>query len=104
VTEVVAIEKKGESSGAGAVLGGIVGGVLGHQVGGGRGKDVATVAGAVGGAFLGNEVEKNRGTTAAWDVRVRLEDGSSKVVRYTTEPSWRAGDKVRIENGKLVGN
>ncbi|MBZ0249883.1 MAG: glycine zipper 2TM domain-containing protein, partial [Burkholderiales bacterium] len=102
VSEVIPIEKKGESSGAGAVLGGIVGGVLGHQVGGGRGKDVATVAGALGGALIGNEVEKNRGTTAAWDVRVRLEDGTNKVVRYTTEPSWRVGDKVRVEGGRLV--
>jgi outer membrane lipoprotein SlyB len=102
VTDVIPIEKKGESSGAGAVLGGIVGGVLGHQVGGGRGKDVATVAGALGGAFVGNEVEKNKGSTTAWDVRVKLEDGSNAVVRQTTQPSWRVGDKVRVENGKLV--
>jgi uncharacterized protein YcfJ len=38
--------------GAGAVLGGI----LGHQVGGGNGKKLATVAGVIGGGFLGNEV------------------------------------------------
>lgn len=102
VSEIIPIEKKGESSGAGAVLGGIVGGVLGHQVGGGRGKDVATVAGALGGAFLGNEIERNKASVAQWDVRVRLEDGTNKVVRYGTEPSWRVGDKVRIENGKIV--
>lgn len=102
VERIEVLEVSGRSSGGGAVLGGIVGGVLGHQVGGGRGKDVATVAGALGGALIGNEVEKNRGTTAAWDVRVRLEDGTNKVVRYTTEPSWRVGDKVRIEGGRLV--
>ncbi|MBK6982197.1 MAG: glycine zipper 2TM domain-containing protein [Betaproteobacteria bacterium] len=102
VSEVIPIEKKGESSGAGAVLGGIVGGVLGHQVGGGRGKDVATVAGALGGALVGNEMEKGRATIVAWNVRVRLEDGTNKVVRYTAEPSWRVGDKVRIENGRIV--
>ena len=85
------------------VIGGIVGGVLGHQVGGGRGKDVATVAGALGGALLGNEVEKNRSSVAAWDVRVRLDDGTSRVVRLDREPSWRAGEKVRIENGRIVG-
>ncbi|HQZ44673.1 MAG TPA: glycine zipper 2TM domain-containing protein, partial [Usitatibacteraceae bacterium] len=102
VSEIIPIEKKGESSGAGAVLGGIVGGVLGHQVGGGRGRDVATVAGALGGALVGNEVEKSRGTVAAWNVRVRLEDGTNKVVRFGTEPTWRVGDKVRIENGRIV--
>ncbi|MGE0356138.1 MAG: glycine zipper 2TM domain-containing protein [Burkholderiales bacterium] len=102
VSEIVPIQKKGDSSGAGAVLGGIVGGVLGHQVGGGRGKDVATVAGALGGALVGNEIEKNRASVTAWDVRVRLEDGTNKVVRYTSEPSWRVGDKVRVEEGRIV--
>ena len=102
VSEIIPIEKKGESSGAGAVLGGIVGGVLGHQVGGGRGRDVATVAGALGGALVGNEIEKGKGSVAQWDVRVRLEDGTNKVVRFSSEPSWRVGDKVRIDNGRIV--
>ncbi|MES2742703.1 MAG: glycine zipper 2TM domain-containing protein [Pseudomonadota bacterium] len=39
--------------GAGAV----VGGLLGNQVGGGRGKALATVAGVIGGGFLGNEIQ-----------------------------------------------
>ena len=34
----------------GAVIGAVLGGVLGHQVGGGRGKDLATVGGVVAGA------------------------------------------------------
>jgi outer membrane lipoprotein SlyB len=102
ITAVTPIEKKGDSSGAGAVIGGIVGGVLGHQVGGGRGKDVATVAGALGGALVGNEIEKNKGSVTSWEVRVRLDDGSNRVMRFDTEPSWRVGDKVRVENGKLV--
>jgi uncharacterized protein YcfJ len=41
--------------GAGAVVGGLVG----NQVGGGRGKTLATVAGAVGGGLLANEVSKS---------------------------------------------
>ncbi|HEX4944073.1 MAG TPA: hypothetical protein VFV55_06935, partial [Usitatibacteraceae bacterium] len=65
-------------------------------------RDAATVAGALGGALLGNEVEKNKGAVTAWDVRVRLEDGSNKVVRFNSEPSWRVGDRVRIENGAIV--
>jgi uncharacterized protein YcfJ len=40
----------------GLLLGGLIGGVLGHQVGGGSGKDLATVAGAVGGAVVGNNM------------------------------------------------
>ncbi len=37
----------------GAVVGALLGGILGHQVGGGRGKDLATVGGAVAGATIG---------------------------------------------------
>ena len=42
---------------AGSVLGAVAGGVLGHQFGGGRGKDVATVAGALAGGYAGNRVQ-----------------------------------------------
>ena len=41
---------------AGTVLGGVIGGVAGHQVGGGRGKDLATAAGAIVGAYAGHSV------------------------------------------------
>lgn len=44
---------------AGSVLGAVAGGVLGHQVGGGRGKDIATVAGALAGGYAGNRVQGN---------------------------------------------
>ncbi len=39
-----------------ALAGAVLGGVLGHQVGGGRGKDLATVGGAVAGAAIGANV------------------------------------------------
>src|SRR5258707_5563825 len=64
VVDVKTIKKEGEGSGVGAVLGGVAGGVLGHQVGSGRGKDVATVAGAAGGAQIGPPgAKKPQGTT-----------------------------------------
>jgi len=49
----------GAPIGAGTVLGAIVGGVAGHQVGSGRGNDVATGAGAVVGALVGNQIDRN---------------------------------------------
>lgn len=39
----------------GAAIGAVIGGILGHQVGGGSGKQIATVAGAVGGGALGSQ-------------------------------------------------
>lgn len=102
VSEITPIEKRGEGSGAGAILGGVVGGVLGHQVGSGRGRDAATVAGALGGAYVGNQVEKNKNAIVSWEVRVRLEDGTNQVMRYPTEPAFRVGDRVKVEDGRLL--
>ncbi|MGH8859259.1 MAG: glycine zipper 2TM domain-containing protein, partial [Polaromonas sp.] len=47
--EVLRTQEQGKGTGVGAVLGGVAGAVVGHQIGGGRGRDAATVIGAVGG-------------------------------------------------------
>lgn len=43
---------------AGTAIGAVAGGVVGHQVGGGKGKTLATVGGAVAGGVVGNQVQK----------------------------------------------
>ena len=43
----------------GTATGAVLGGVIGHQIGGGRGKTVATISGAALGAFIGNRVGRN---------------------------------------------
>jgi uncharacterized protein YcfJ len=45
----------------GAIVGAVIGGILGHQVGGGRGQDIATVGGAVAGGAIGANVGRNNG-------------------------------------------
>jgi outer membrane lipoprotein SlyB len=104
VESVREIETKGEGSGIGAVGGAVVGGVLGHQVGGGRGQDIATVVGAVGGAVAGNEIEKRVNTTKSYEITVRFEDGSSRVIHEASAPSWRTGDRVKVINGVIQSN
>ena len=47
------VGQRGDANVGGAILGAVIGGVLGHQVGGGRGQDIATAGGAVAGAALG---------------------------------------------------
>lgn len=49
------------SSIPGAIAGAVIGGILGHQVGGGRGQDIATGVGAVGGAALGAQLARGSG-------------------------------------------
>jgi len=54
-------QQRGGPNVAGAVVGAVIGGVLGHQVGGGRGKDIATAGGAVAGGALGANVGRGEG-------------------------------------------
>lgn len=98
------IVQPGDGGAVGIVGGAVVGGLLGNQVGGGRGKDLATVAGAVGGAMAGNEVQKRMETAKRYEIVVRFEDGSSRVYTETNQTAWRAGDHVKVVNGELRSN
>lgn len=104
IQSVRQIEKKGEGSGLGAVAGGVAGGVLGHQTGGGRGKGVMTVLGALGGAVAGHEIEKNVKKVVKYEIAIRFEDGSSRVITQDAAPTWRSGDRVRVVNGVIAAN
>ena len=42
------------------LIGAVAGGVIGHQFGGGKGNDVATIAGAGAGAYAGKKYNDNR--------------------------------------------
>lgn len=98
------VTHKGEGSGVGAVGGAVVGGLIGNQVGSGRGNTVATAIGAVGGAVAGNEVEKRVKSNKGYEVTVRLDDGSSRVISEANPPAWRNGDHVKIVSGAIQAN
>lgn len=68
----------------GTGLGAAIGGILGHQVGGGRGKDLATVAGAAAGGYAGNQVQ---GYEQRNDVRTEIEHQCHTVVERHPEPA-----------------
>lgn len=104
VEGVRTIEAAAKPSGVGVVAGAVVGGLLGNQVGGGTGKTLATVAGAVGGGYAGNEIEKRTRKATAWEVDVRMENGEKRSFKYDTQPSWRAGDRVKVVEGTLAAN
>jgi outer membrane lipoprotein SlyB len=70
--------------------------VLGNQVGGGNGRKAMTVIGAIGGAVAGNEIEKRARSTEHYDVKVRMADGSTRVIRYDTAPTFQTGDRIRV--------
>ena len=105
---------------AGSVLGAVAGGVLGHQIGNGRGKDVATVVGALGGGYAGNQVQgsmHNNDTYTTTQQRCStVYDKSQKLLGY--DVTYKIGDqqgRVRMDkdpgtqipvdrNGQLVLN
>lgn len=99
---------------AGTAIGAVVGGLLGNQVGGGKGKTLATVAGAVGGGYAGNRIEASRQhgqvtstverkcstvnntstKIVGYDVRY-VYNGVTRTVRMDHDP----GDRVQVQEG-----
>jgi uncharacterized protein YcfJ len=75
------VESAPDHNVGGAIAGAIIGGVLGHQVGGGRGKDLATVGGAVAGGVIGSNVGRGGSTMASRDVQ-RCENTVSGTPAY----------------------
>lgn len=103
VRDITPIEREGNTTGIGAVVGAVVGGVAGRQVGGGTGRDIATVAGAVAGGVAGNEVEQRvSDDETVYNVRVRMEDGTERVVTVADAGTLRIGDPVTIDGNDIT--
>ncbi|MFI8418470.1 glycine zipper 2TM domain-containing protein [Serratia sp. NPDC078593] len=88
---------------AGSVLGAVAGGVIGHQFGGGRGRDVATIAGALGGGYAGNQIQgsmQNNDTTTSTQQRCKtVYDKSQKTLGY--DVTYKIGEqkgKIRMDH------
>jgi len=96
VQSIIAEEVTGKGMGAGAVTRGVVD----QQLGGGPRRAVAS-AGAPGGSYAGNETEKTIKTSMRYVIRVRMEDGTTRVISETVAPALSAGQRVRIDDGLL---
>ena len=108
VEAVTAVQRQGQVNGVavgsqtiglGTVAGGLIGGLLGNQVGGGNGKTLATVAGVAGGALAGNTIEKNMKQVTAYDVRLRMDDGTRRNMEVSS--AVPVGSKVIVEGKNL---
>jgi outer membrane lipoprotein SlyB len=95
VESVTAVKVQGQTNGVGAVAGGGVGAVVGNRIAGNHNRALGGVLGAVGGGLIGNAIEKHQRTNTAYDVNVRMSDGSLRTVRESTSPAL--GEKVRVE-------
>jgi outer membrane lipoprotein SlyB len=74
-----AVQVQGQNNGVGAVAGGLGGALVGSKIAGRGNHTLGGVVGAVGGGLLGNAIESHERKTTAYDVRVRMADGSTRV-------------------------
>lgn len=102
VMAVSVTQKAGEASAVGMIAGGAIGAVLGNQVGGGFGKDLATLAGAAGGAYAGKIIEEKMKTHTVWTVTVHYPNDSKTSFEFTTDPGLQVGDWVRNSGNTIV--
>lgn len=101
VESVTPVERsaKAPGVGVGAVAGGVLGAVLGNQVGQGNGRTAATVLGAVGGGFAGNAIEGKMRKETVYQVGVRMENGSHRMLEVARAPA--VGSPVTVEGATL---
>ncbi len=94
-----AVQVQGQNNGIGAVAGGLGGALVGSKIAGRNEHTLGGVIGAVGGGLLGNAIETHERAATAYDVRVRMADGSIRTVRQSTVPS--VGQHVNIDGDTL---
>jgi len=94
IESIQLVADRGEGSDAGAVVG--------SEIGAGRGKTLATVAGAAGGAYAGNEIEKNMKKTTNYRISIRMNDSSVLTLTQTADSGVHVGDNVKVANGSVI--
>ena len=113
-------EYKDQHQIGGTAIGAVAGALVGHQIGGGKGKDLATVGGAVAGGFAGHEIQKRHqennptyttvehrchtvtrhtSKTIAYDVTYEYQ-GEQRHVRLDHDP----GTRVQLSNGVVIAD
>ena len=90
----------------GAIAGALIGGILGHQVGGGTGKDLATVGGAVAGAAVGADVARNNSgqQVTTQNVQRCVNEPSQARAAYWDVTYNFSGQEHRVQMTSAPGN
>lgn len=102
VVAVHVSEKEGEGGALGVIAGGVAGALLGNQVGGGTGRDLATIAGAAGGAFAGHKIEQKVKSSKVWTVSVQYDNGNKQDYQFEADPGYQSGDLVKSNGNTIV--
>lgn len=102
VLSVVQVSGSSATPGAGAALGIIGGAALGNRMGRGNGRAAMTVAGAALGGYAGHQIQQQYAGSPMWETTLRYDNGSVSRIRLSTSPTWSAGQRVRVVNGRIV--
>ncbi len=102
VLSVTTATKEGEGGALGIIGGGVAGALLGSQVGAGRGKDLATIAGAAGGAYAGHKVEEKMKSSKVWSVKIRMDSGEERSIDFGQDPGLASGDLVKVSGNTVT--
>ena len=103
VESVRTVKLEGTKTPIGTVAGAAVGGVAGSTIGGGKGSAIAAVIGAVVGGLAGSAVEEGVTRKDAFEITVKLDNGSLVAVVQEATEKFAPGDSVRlIENAGVT--
>lgn len=96
-------QDKGHNNVPGALAGALIGGIVGHQIGGGTGRDVATVGGVVAGAAVGSRVGNDRPGPVTKDVQHCGPDRSGSEIAYWDVSYTFRGVSHRVQMKQAPG-
>ncbi len=103
VESVRTVKLEGTKTPIGTVAGAAVGGVAGSTIGGGKGSAIAAVIGAVVGGLAGSAVEEGVTRKDAFEITVKLDNGSLVAIVQEATEKFAPGDSVRlIENAGVT--
>ena len=94
------VSGSGRPSVGGGIAGALIGGILGHQIGNGRGQDIATVGGAVAGGAIGANVGRDR---AGYQDVQRCQNVSGQAPSYWDVTYFFRGQEHRIQMSSPPG-
>jgi outer membrane lipoprotein SlyB len=103
VESVRTVKLEGTKTPIGTATGAVIGGVAGSTVGDGKGSAIAAVIGAVAGGLLGSAAEEGLTRKDAFEITVKLDNGSLVAIVQEATEKFSPGDSVRlIENGGVT--
>jgi outer membrane lipoprotein SlyB len=96
VESVRSVKLEGTKTPIGSVAGAAVGGVAGNSIGKGDDNIIGAVIGAVVGGLAGAAIEEGITRKDAFEITVKLDNGTLIAIVQEADEQFKAGEKVRL--------